>query len=70
MILPFVSLAEKTKKKIIIIRVMSKSLLPIFSKSFMIPDLIFKPLIHFEFIILHGVRECPVWSFACSCPVY
>ena len=43
---------------------MSKCLLPIFSKCFMIPDLIFKPLIHFEFIIVNGVRECPVWSYA------
>ena len=38
---------------------MSKSvLLMFFYKSFMVSGLIFRSLIHFEFIFVHGVREC------------
>ena len=38
---------------------MSKSVLPAFSsKSFIVSGLIFRPLIHFEFIFVCGVREC------------
>ena len=39
---------------------MSKSVLPMFSsKSFMVSGLIFRSLIHFEFIFVYGVRKCP-----------
>ena len=51
---------------------MSKSLLPKFSsRSFMVLGLIFKSLVHFEFIFVPGMREWSVQfdSFACSCPV-
>ena len=38
---------------------MSLSVLPLFSsKSFIVSGLIFRSLIHFEFIFLHGVRKC------------
>ena len=38
---------------------MSKSMLPLFfSSGFMVSSLTFSPLIHFEFIFVHGVREC------------
>ena len=38
---------------------MSKSVLPMFSsKSFVVSGLTFRPLIHFEFIFVYGVREC------------
>ena len=29
-----------------------------FSKSFIVPGLIFRSLIHFEFIFVYGVRKC------------
>ena len=38
---------------------MSLSVLPIFSsKSFIVPGLIFRSLIHFEFIFVYGVGKC------------
>ena len=38
---------------------MSLSVLPMFSsKSFVVCDLTFRSLIHFEFIFVHGVRKC------------
>ena len=38
---------------------MSSSVLPMFSsKSFIISDLTFGSLIHFEFIFVYGVRKC------------
>ena len=38
---------------------MSKSVLPIFSSwSFILSGLIFRSLIHFEFIFVYGVRQC------------
>ena len=36
-----------------------QSVLPVFSsKSFTFSDLIFRSLIHFEFIFVYGVRKC------------
>ena len=29
------------------------------SRSIMVPHLTFRSLIHFDFIFVHGVRECP-----------
>ena len=38
---------------------MSSSVLPMLSsKSFIVSDLIFRALIHFEFIFVYGVRKC------------
>ena len=38
---------------------MSLSVLPVFSsKSFIVYSLIFRFLIHFEFIFVYGVRKC------------
>ena len=51
----------------ILLRVMSKSLLPMFSsRSFMVSSFTFKSLIHFEFIFVYGIRK---WSsfFVCVC---
>ena len=38
---------------------MSSSVLPVFSsKSFIVFGLMFRSLIHFEFIFVYGVRKC------------
>ena len=38
---------------------MSESVLPMFSsKSFLVSDLMFRSLIHFEFIFVYGVKKC------------
>ena len=37
---------------------MSSSVLPIFSKSFIVSGLTFRSLIHFEFIFVYGIRKC------------
>ena len=38
---------------------MSESVLPMFSsRSFIVSDLTFRSLIHFEFIFVYGVRKC------------
>ena len=38
---------------------MSKSMLPMFfSNGFIVSSLTFRPLMHFEFIFVYGVREC------------
>ena len=53
----FITLGYGSKK--ILLRFMSKSVLPMFSsKSFIVSDLTFKSLICFEFIFVDGVREC------------
>ena len=42
---------------------MSESVLPMFSsRSFIVSGLMFKPLIHFEFIFVYGFRECSYFS--------
>ena len=42
-----------------LLQFISKSVLPMFSsKSFIVPGFTFRSLIHFEFIFVHGVREC------------
>ena len=52
----FTTLGSRSKK--ILLQFMSKSVLPMFfSKSFIISDLTFKSLIHFEFTFVYGVRE-------------
>ena len=43
----------------ILLQFMSKSVLSMFSsKNFIVSGLTFKPLIHFEFIFVYGVRKC------------
>ena len=38
---------------------MSESVLPMFSpRSFIVSDLTFRSLIHFEFIFVYGIRNC------------
>ena len=54
-----IPLPEKTNPKNLV-RVMSKSLLPIFSfRRFMVLGLTFKYLIHFAFVFVYGVRKWP-----------
>ena len=49
---------------------MSSSVLPMFSsKSFIVSDLTFRYLIHFEFIFVYGLGKFYFHSFTCSCPV-
>ena len=53
----FITLGDGSKK--ILLQFMSKSVLPMFSsQSFIVSGLTFTSLIHFEFIFVHGVREC------------
>ena len=53
----FITLGGGSKK--ILLRFLSKSVLPMFSsKSFIVSNLTFRFLIHFEFIFVGGVREC------------
>jgi len=50
---------------------MSEQVLPMFSsKSFIVSDLTFRSLIHFEFIFVYGVREFLISFFSCICPVF
>ena len=52
----FITVGSGSKK--ILLRFMSKSVLPMFSsKSFIVSVLTFRSLIHFEFIFVYGVRE-------------
>ena len=37
---------------------MSESVLPMFSKSFIVSGLTFRSLIHFEFVFVYGVGKC------------
>ena len=55
----FVSITPGGRLQRILLRSMSKSVLPIFSsKSFILSGLTFRSLIHFEFIFVFGVRKC------------
>ena len=50
---------------------MSESVLPMFSsRSFIVSDLTFRSLIHFEFIFVYGVRKCSFHSFTSGWPVF
>ena len=51
------ALGDGSKKTLLLF--MSKSVLPMFSsRSFKVSSLTFRSLIHFEFIFVHGIREC------------
>ena len=53
-----VSLAWEDIDKKLVIRLISKRVLPLFSsRSFMFSDLMFKSLIHFDFVFVYGVRN-------------
>ena len=54
----FVTLEDGSKT--IFLLFMAKCVLPMFSsnKSFIVSSLTFRPLIHFEFTFVYGVREC------------
>ena len=55
----FISITLGSGSKRIMLWFMSKSILPMFfSKSFIVSGLIFRSLIHFEFIFVYGVRRC------------
>ena len=48
----------------LLLQFMSKSVLPMFSSgSFMGSDIIFRFLVHFEFIFVYGARNCPNFNF-------
>ena len=68
----FISLALGAISEKILLQEMSKILLPmVSSRIFMVSSLTFKSLIHFEFILVHGVRR---WSnfipFAHMCLIF
>ena len=55
----FISIALGDRSKKILLRSMSKSVLPMFSaRSFIVSGLTFRSLNHFEFIFVYGGREC------------
>ena len=55
----FILITQEGESKNILLRFMSLSVLPMFSsKSFIVPGLTFRSLIHLEFIFVYGVREC------------
>ena len=55
------SITEETDPKKLLLRQISKSILPMFSsRSFMVSGLIIMSLIHFEFIFVYSVRNAPV----------
>ena len=55
----FISITLGDRSKKILLQFMSKSVLPMFSsRSFIVSGLTFRSLIHFEFILVYGVKEC------------
>ena len=55
----FISITLGDGSKKILLRFMSKSVLPMFSyRSFIVSGFTVRSLIHFEFIFVYGVREC------------
>ena len=55
----FIYFALGNRSKKILLWLMSKSVLPMFtSRSFMVSGFRFRSLIHFDFIFLYGVRKC------------
>ena len=58
-IFAFISFVLRDRFPKILLQFMSKSVVPMFSsRSFMVSDLTFRSLIHFEFIFVYVVREC------------
>ena len=53
----FITLRDGSQK--ILVWFMSKTVLPMFSsRSFIVSSLIFRTLIHFEFIFVYDIKEC------------
>ena len=61
----FAFVCFETDPKKLLLHFMSKTVLPVFSMSFMVSGLYF--LIYFEFIFVYGIR-CSNFIFTCSCP--
>ena len=54
----FICITLRDGSEKILMQYMSKSVLPVFSsRSFILSSLTFKPLIHFEFIFVYGVKR-------------
>jgi len=49
---------------------LSENILPIISSSFMVSCLMFKSLSPFEFIFVHGVKECLNFIDSSGCPTF
>ena len=55
----FIVITQRGGSKKMLLWHMSESIQPVFSsKTFIVSGLIFRSLIHFEFIYVYGVREC------------
>ena len=55
----FIFITLEGGSEMILLRFMSESVLPMFSsKSFIVSGLIYRSLIHLEFLFVYGVREC------------
>ena len=55
----FISITLGDGSKKMLLRFMSKRVVPMFSsRSFIVSSLTLRSLIHFEFIFLYGVKEC------------
>ena len=70
LIFVFISIILGDISKKILLQFMSESVLPMFSRNYIVSSLIFRSLIHLELIFVYGVKE---WSsfvfFTCSCLV-
>ena len=67
----FVSIILADGSKKILLQFMSESVLPLFSsKIFIVFNLTFRPLIHFELIFVYGVKNGLISFFTWSCPVF
>ena len=63
-IVAFIFIIPGGRSKKISLQFMSEGVLPMFSsKSFIVSGLIFRYLVHFEFIFVYDVREC--FLFVC-----
>ena len=67
-IFAFIFFAVGDRSKKILLQFTSKSILLIFSsRTFMISYLTFRSLIHFEFVLVYGVREWPNFTLLHAC---
>ena len=58
----FITLGDRSEE--IFLQFMSETVLPMFSsKSFILPGLTFRSLIHFEFIFMYGIKKCYISFF-------
>ena len=60
----FLNFHNSGRQKKLLLLFMFESVLPMFSsKSFIVSDLTFRSLMHFEFIFVHGVKKCSKFHF-------